>query len=98
MSSLIGQFFKYIGSGGKREKRIGLGYKLGQVEHKWRWWGYVLFWWGIIVLAVGCYLWNKWVIYIAFFILAASLICETISYIAHRFEKKAMDAVRRGKI
>ena len=92
------QIFKFIISGGGRHQRIGLGYKLGQIEHQWRWWGYVLLWLGIIILATGIFFWNKWVVLPAAGILVLSLLCETISYVSHKLEKKAMDKVRRGKL
>jgi hypothetical protein len=73
------------------------GFKLGQKEHIWRWRGYCLFWLGIVTLGIGAFVWAKWLVYAAGVVLLLSLVCETISYIFHRLEKRAFDGMRRGR-
>ena len=74
-----------------------MGFKFGRAEHKTRAWGYKVLLLGAVVLGCGLYFKIAGLSLMAGAIILLAIILESVSYVAHKLEKKTMDKIRFGK-
>lgn len=80
------------------KQRYRLGFTLGKWEHDTREAAYLCLVVGMVFLSFGLYLDTRWMLIASFSTTVLCLILETISYTAHRLEKKTMDKIRHGGV
>jgi hypothetical protein len=81
----------------KIKDRFRWGFKFGRIEHKTRAIAYWLLFIGFTILAIICFYSHNIYFTIATIMIGCSLVVETLSYLAHKLEKRMMDKIRFNK-
>ena len=78
----------------ERSRRRQAGFRWATREHRWRWTAYRILIMGILILAMGLAVWMRWIVVAGTAVVSLGLACETVSYIAHHCERRAMYPLR----